>query len=133
MLNQLEQIRSESIILKRRIKKLIEQRDTLYFSLFPSAVRYDKEHVQTSPEDMMPKTFSEIAELDDRIIELKGALAFNMKRVSVTCYSLKPTYRKVMALYYGGAYTNKQIAYMMHKTTNNIKQIKYKALKKLPV
>ena len=45
----------------KRLELAIQQAS---FSLLPGAVRYDKERVNTSPDDMLTKTFAEIDEME---------------------------------------------------------------------
>lgn len=53
--------------LEWEIRKLTYAHDELQASLLPSAIRYDKDVVQTSPEDRMPEATSKILELEKRI------------------------------------------------------------------
>jgi hypothetical protein len=72
VLKFLKGIRSERL----EIIRLKEERDTLYYSLLPSGIRYDLDKVQTSPQDRMPGTAAELYEIQeiiDRRIEKLSA------------------------------------------------------------
>lgn len=49
---------------RRKIEKLDEQITELRYSLLPSAIRYDKDRVKSSPEDGMIDAYSKIQELE---------------------------------------------------------------------
>lgn len=49
---------------EREMKRLELAIQQASFSLLPGAIRYDKEKVQTSPDDMLTKTFAEIDEME---------------------------------------------------------------------
>ena len=49
---------------EREMKRLELAIQQASFSLLPGAVRYDKERVNTSPDDMLTKTFAEIDEME---------------------------------------------------------------------
>ena len=75
VLKFLKGIRSERL----EIIRLKEERDTLYYSLLPSGIRYDLDKVQTSPQDRMPGTAAKLYEvqeiLDGRIEKLSSDIA----------------------------------------------------------
>ena len=58
-------------VLDRTIWRLTMQRDELQSCLLPAAVRYDKDKVQTSPEDRFGDTAAAVADLDAKITELQ--------------------------------------------------------------
>lgn len=93
----LRKIRKEQV----EIRILLEKREALAFSLYPSAIRYDRDRVQTSPEDLMPEKVAEICKLDAEILEhikaIENRRAFAMKTVREI---EKPDLRLVLTLYY---------------------------------
>lgn len=93
----LRSIRSE----QKELKTMIEHRETIYFSLLPSAIRYDKDRVQTSPDDQMMdkviKTTELDAEIDEYIAMLRKHKADALKIIRQINNSL---YRQVLIDYY---------------------------------
>lgn len=72
VLKFLKGIRSERL----EVIRLKEERDTLYYSLMPSGIRYDLDKVQTSPQDKMLAVAGrlyEIQEIIDRRIDKLSA------------------------------------------------------------
>lgn len=90
-------IRSE----QKELKILKEKKETIYYSLLPSAIRYDKDNIQTSPEDMLSEKVVKMAdltrEIDEHIkyLENHKADAMHMIRQIKT-----PICRQVLILYY---------------------------------
>lgn len=70
----------------QRLELAIQQAS---FSLLPGAVRYDKERVNTSPDDMMTKTYAEIDEMER---ELKA----NYKRKTEYLKEIYGTIERIM-------------------------------------
>lgn len=61
--------------------RLKAKHDELESCLLPGAVRYDKENVQTSPEDQLSKIISEINELEQRMNELQLCKAKRIEEI----------------------------------------------------
>lgn len=57
--------------LEYRIRRKTMERDELEMGLLPGAIRYDKEPVQTSPEDRLPEVVGKIADLDAMVKQLR--------------------------------------------------------------
>ena len=70
----------------QRLELAIQQAS---FSLLPGAIRYDKERVNTSPDDMMTKTYAEIDEMER---ELKA----NYKRKTEYLKEIYGTIERIM-------------------------------------
>lgn len=51
--------------------RLKAKHDELESCLLPAAIRYDKDKVQTSPEDPMAKIMSEISELEKEMVKVQ--------------------------------------------------------------
>lgn len=131
MINQLNEIRDDSIILKSRIRRLTEQMHELEWSLIPGGMRYDKDNVQTSPEDRMCNVLAEMSELQLRINKLQIALSNNAMRVRPIVRHLTPKQTRVGMLFYGYAYTVRQIARAEHMKDKSVKQTLYRLKKHL--
>lgn len=54
----------------KEIRRLMEQMDTLAWSMIPGAIRYDTVRVQTSPQDRMAETMGDIDEAQRKLQEL---------------------------------------------------------------
>ena len=127
----LRSIRSE----QREIRTLSEMRENIYWSLFPPAVRYDKDKVQTTPDDMVSKRMSRVCELDreieKRIAELDAHRAEAFRMIQKIDGDNE---RAVLLLYYfhtrknGRAYTWGDVAKAMKYSEDGVKKIHGKAL-----
>ena len=93
----LRKIRTEKV----EIRILLGKRETFAFSLYPSAIRYDRDRVQTSPKDLMSEGFAKICKLDMEIVKhiraIENRRAFVMKVVREI---EQPDLRLVLTLYY---------------------------------
>ena len=93
----LRSIRTE----QRELKTLIERRETIYFSILPSAIQYDKDLVQTSPDDHMVDKLAKTSELDEEITKyiemLRNHKAEALRVIRMIDNSL---YRQVLIDYY---------------------------------
>lgn len=59
---------------QREIIQLHESIIQKRYTLFPGAIRYDKDLVQTTPEDQMSKAMAEIADMEHRLILIEENL-----------------------------------------------------------
>ena len=70
----------------RRIADAIWRKDLrrqeLRSCLLPSGISYDKDPVQTSPEDSMARIMAEVDELDQQIDTLRRSMAMEILRIS---------------------------------------------------
>lgn len=70
-------------------------------SLLPSAIRYDREKVQTSPEDVLSKSVAKITELEREYAESLVTLKSNKAKAESMLKDLdSPDEREVMRWYY---------------------------------
>lgn len=70
-------------------------------SLLPSAIRYDREKVQTSPEDVLSKSVAKITELEREYAESLVTLKSNKANAEAMLKDLdNPDEREVMRWYY---------------------------------
>lgn len=61
--------------------RLRSKRDELQSCLLPAAIRYDKDKVQSSPEDAMSKIVAEIGEIEKRMAELQQARSIRIDEI----------------------------------------------------
>ena len=91
------QIRREQF----EINHLTEMIKNEELSLLPSAIRYDKEKVQTSPEDVLSKRVAKITELETEYASSLATLKLNKVRAEAMLRSLDNSdEREVMRWYY---------------------------------
>lgn len=96
--------------LRKQEIKLREHIDDLMTRLLPSGIRYDKEKVQTSPDDKMLEIF---ADLDDAERELEYTLRKICEaRVAITAktYILPVKERQVLLRYYVDIWSIRKIS-----------------------
>lgn len=62
--------------------RLKAKHDELESCLLPGAIRYDKDKVQTSPDDTMSKIMAEIAALEDRMATVNRAKSQQIEKIS---------------------------------------------------
>jgi hypothetical protein len=80
---------------------LREKRDYLYNSLLPSGIRYDKDTVQTSPDDTMPEKVESMLELDEKLRDMIHDLERReLMALSVIQKIPESEHRQVLILYY---------------------------------
>lgn len=71
--------------------RLKAKHDELETCLLPAAIRYDKDKVQTSPEDPMAKIVSEIADLEQRMEEIQFAKSIRINEITKSINELEST------------------------------------------
>lgn len=71
-----------------QVLRLKAKHDELESCLLPAAIRYDRDKVQTSPDDSMSKTVAEVMELEDRMKELQYLRAERIKDIDRAINSL---------------------------------------------
>jgi len=68
--------------------RLKAKHDELESCLLPAAIRYDKDKVQTSPEDPMAKIMAEIAELEKEMIKVQRKKFIQLEKIERTINTL---------------------------------------------
>lgn len=69
--------------------RLKAKHDELETCLLPAAIRYDKDKVQSSPEDAMSKIVAEIAELEKRMAEVQRKKSQRIEEIAKAINSLE--------------------------------------------
>ena len=83
------------------IHHLSEQCDTLRFSLGASAIRYDKDNIQTSIEDTMTAKLAELGDFEQKRKELLKTLSARQAQAIEIISRIPDTkQRQVMEIYY---------------------------------
>lgn len=93
----LRQIRTERREIKILESKIREKR----FELMPSGIRYDKENVQTSPEDKLSELVAELTEYEDHLTALVKAM-YRKQTKAITSIAKIPSseQRQILEEYY---------------------------------
>lgn len=111
-----------------KLLRLNARKKELESCLLPAAIRYDKDKVQTSPEDPMSKICAEISEIDNEIYCISVCKADKIRELSNTIHNLeRPEERTVLTLYFIEHIKIKEIAKRMNYTENGIYGIRRKA------
>jgi DNA-directed RNA polymerase specialized sigma subunit len=111
-----------------KIMRLIAEKNELESCLLPAAIRYDKDRVQSSPEDPMGKIVSQVMEKEEDIKEAMLEKAQRIKEISETIGKLdRPEEKTVLTLYFIERKRIKDIADMMDYSTDGVYGIRRKA------
>ena len=113
---------------RREISLLERQEDYIRLSMLPGAVRYDKDNVQSSPEDPMLKfaeRISEVEELRQKRIEKMSEESILVQQILADMPT--STYRTVLELRYieGGInhrYSWSEIAFEMNYSEDYVRK-----------
>ena len=118
--------------LKRRIWWMQVRRDELQACLLPPGLRYDKDLVQTTPEDKLAKYAVEVADLDRDIIKMRRRRAQLIARISQAVDQLTDERDKqIIAGYYFRGLPLRQLEEELHYNYQYISQLKKAAVARL--
>jgi DNA-directed RNA polymerase specialized sigma subunit len=105
----------------RRIMMLTSKKNALESCLLPGAIRYDRDKVQTSPEDKTQIILAEVLELEKKIDNLRWGKSTKIHEVYDTIQKLKnEDEREVLTYYYVDKKDINDIAKMMHYSAAGI-------------
>ena len=107
-----------------RIKRLQAKRYQLEVCLLPTGIRYDKDRVQTSPEDTITKICAEIAQIDADIATLTEQRYRQVVEVDRVLGLLKDNEQTVLILRYVQRIPVKEIAKNLQYSVDNIQKIR---------
>ena len=97
--------------LEQTIWRLCLQHDELQSCLLPAAIRYDKDKVQTSPEDKLSSVAASVLDLEKRIRMLKAQKAALIIEISSTIDQLTDERERViLSAFYVGRISIEKIA-----------------------
>jgi DNA-directed RNA polymerase specialized sigma24 family protein len=101
------------------------RRQELRACLLPIGITYDKDPVQTSPEDSVAGVMAEVADLDQQIEELQHRKAQSIMEISRILDNLDdPREATVLDAYYLGYRSMQQIADHMHYSLRHVYRIR---------
>lgn len=93
----LKSIRNE----QKELVNLKAQKDSVYFSLLPSGIRYDRDRIQISPEDIFPDKVIRMTELTKEIDSHINYLERNKTKALRMIRKIENSkHRQVLILYY---------------------------------
>ena len=118
----------------KEIRQLMEQMDTLAWSLIPGAIRYDTPKVQTSPRDRMADAFSTIGDAQYKLAQLDKRRRQEQEQIRALCVSCQDlTEQEGYIILKRYMYREKweSISYWLGLTDRRIFQIHGEALNKL--
>ena len=93
----LKSIRNE----QKELINLKAQKDSVYFSLLPSGIRYDRDRIQISPEDIFPDKVIRMTELTKEIDSHINYLERNKTKALRMIRKIENSkHRQVLILYY---------------------------------
>lgn len=101
------------------------RRQELRSCLLPSGITYDKDPVQTSPEDSMARIMAEVDELDGQIDTLRRSMAVEILRISRVIDQMDdPREATVLDAYYLGRRSMQEIADHLHYSTRHVYRLR---------
>lgn len=124
--------RLENTIHRTEIRKV-----ELESCLLPSAIRYDKDPVQTSPEDITGKIVSEISALEDQIHKLKQLKARKVKEIGEAIEGMPNGSEKadvektVLTAFFVGRLSMVRVAEIVHYSPPHIYRVRREAVQHL--
>lgn len=120
----------------RRIADAIWRKDLrrqeLKSCLLPSGISYDKDPVQTSPEDSMASIMAEVDELDQQIDTLRRSMAMEILRISRVIDQMDdPREATVLDAYYLGRKSMQEIAEHLHYSERHVYRLRSEGVEKM--
>lgn len=125
MTDKLYERLTEAKQIKECIQEQNARKEALLYGLLPSGIAYDKDKVQTSPEDTLSRTMATVSEIDDyirNVLDPKYQKAVdNVMELlnNITCTN----YKCIMIKWYIGCKRASQIAYEMNYTEDGVYKI----------
>lgn len=107
------------------IWRLDIRRRELRACLLPAAIVYDKDRVQTTPDDMMADTMADVADLDAQIEILQRQRARQIRRIGKALDLLEDSReRAILEAYYIGQRSMNEISEYMHYSLQHTYRLK---------
>lgn len=132
MTDELYEVLYKPKFLDGKIKMLNEEIERLETHLFPSGIRYDKDPVQTSPEDQMSKTLALVADKQIERDRLADEYADAIVAASILISRLPSIdLQRVIHAYYIGCQTWESIAEEMNYSEAWVYKVRRKAMEYL--
>lgn len=114
------------------IWKLCLQHDELQSCLLPAGIRYDKDVVQTSPEDKLSAIAAAVIELEERIQELRHQKAKLILEITAAIDRLPDSReRTILVAFYIGRKSIKDIAEIITYSESHTYQLRRQGVRHL--
>ena len=84
-----EYTKAKYVELQERFAKVLLEKERLFTRTLPSAIRYDKDKVQTSPDDQMSKIVAEINALETEMAEVQLLKTQQIEKIELAVNSLE--------------------------------------------
>lgn len=110
--------------LHRKEKRLLEKIEGLRLGLLPSGITYDRDKVQTSPDDTMTKVMSEIDEVERELMEVGAEMVESQIHIGRITDMLPPKERYVLRQYYLNGHSAQAISEAMNITRRHFFRLK---------
>ena len=108
------------------------RRQELRSCLLPSGITYDRDRVQTSPEDSMARIMAEVDELDQQIDTLRRSMAMEILRISRVIDRMEdPREATVLDAYYLGRKSMQEIAEHLHYSERHVYRLRSEGVAKM--
>ena len=108
------------------------RRQELRSCLLPAGIAYDKDRVQTSPEDSMARVMAEVDEIDSQIDALQRARALEILRISRVIDRMDdPREATVLDAYYLGRRSMQEIAEHLHYSERHVYRLRSEGVAKM--
>ena len=117
--------------LRKKESRFREQIEDLRLSLLPSGITYDKEKVQTSPEDTVMETFARLDEIEGELKRIVTKLYEARVAITNRAYILPPKERQIILRYYVDCWTVSQVSDELQITERHAFRLKENAISML--
>lgn len=108
------------------------RRKELRACLLPAAITYDKDQVQTSPDDQVSRIMAEVADLDRQIQELQQNRASQILEVSEMIEQLDdPREVTILSAYFVGRISVREIAERLNYSIKHIYDLRRRGVDKI--
>ena len=116
---------------KRKIAVTKAQMERLRVMMLPGAIRYDKDNIQTSPQDPMLVFAEKMDELTSDAKKLELLYMQQYKEVEIMVDKLDDAHRDVLKLRYLAEYRAPEIAIELNYSESTVYKLKREAIKLL--
>jgi RNA polymerase sigma factor (sigma-70 family) len=117
--------------IKRKIAVTKAQMERLRVMMLPGAIRYDKDSIQTSPQDPMLVFAEKMDELTRQAKDLELLYMNEYKEVEAMAETLDDAHRDVLKLRYLAEYKPVEIAIELNYSESTVYKLKREAIKLL--
>lgn len=117
--------------LELSIMRLSLQHDELQTCLLPAAIRYDKDVVQTSPDDKLSEVAAAVLDLEKKIQRLRSQKARLLLEINAAIDKLDDKDAVILTAYYVKRMTMSDVADIIDKSLQHTYRLRKKAVQHL--